>query len=264
MTLRRITHLLVSLGLGFGLGSWAAGARAAQDVVLYGDDDYPPYSYVEQGQFKGLYVDLLRLAAKAMPGYRIDLQPRPWRRGLAELEKGTSFGLFPPGMKAERTFIAPYSVPLYRETVALFCHPDVMKTARKHFPADFSGLTIGVNAGFLLSQRLIDAAHLGLVTLEPAKGNEANLKKLALKRIACYASDRAAARYSAKLLRGYLAQLDFTLLEALELSGEDTFIAYSANNTPPYKADFIAKMNAALELLRINGEAARIANAYLH
>lgn len=260
MKFRRIAQLVV----GLGLGCWAAGAPAAQNVVLYGDDDYPPYSYVEGGQFKGFYVDLLRLAAKAMPDYQIDLRPRPWKRGLAELEKGYSFGLFPPGLKVERNFIASYSAPLYRETVVLFCHADVMKTPRKNFPADFSGLTIGVNAGFLLSQRLIDAARQGLLVLEAAKGNEANLKKLALKRIACYASDRGAARYSAKLLHTYLEHLDFSLVEAVELSGEDTFIAYSARNTPPYKADFIAKMNAALELLRNNGEAARLANAYLH
>ena len=46
-------------------------AAAQQQVVLYGDDDYPPYSYVERGEFKGIYVDLLKQAAGLLFGEEI-------------------------------------------------------------------------------------------------------------------------------------------------------------------------------------------------
>ncbi|MNW00457.1 hypothetical protein D3C71_1959520 [compost metagenome] len=49
----------------------------------------------------------------------------------------------------------------------------------------------------------------------------------------------------------------------LELSSEATYIAYSARNTPAYKDDFIAQMNAALLALRHSGQQARIEQAYL-
>ena len=239
------------------------GHAAPQTVILYGDDDYAPYSYVENGVFKGMYVDILRLAASAMPDYRVELQPRPWKRGLDALEKGQVFGLFPPGRKTERPYVQPYSTVLYRESVVLFCHDAVMHTPRTRFPADFAGLTIGVNTGFLLSEKLMAPVREGLLRLEAAKGNEANLKKLALRRIDCYASDRGAARHTARQLQGELASYGFALHEVLELSSEATYIAYSARNTPPYKADFIAQMNAALLALRHSGQLARVEHAYL-
>jgi polar amino acid transport system substrate-binding protein len=236
---------------------------APQTVILYGDDDYAPYSYVENGVFKGMYIDILRLAASAMPDYRVELQPRPWKRGLDALEKGQVFGLFPPGRKTERSYVQPYSTVLYHESVVLFCHDAVMRTPRTRFPADFAGLTIGVNTGFLLSEKLMVPAREGLLRLEAAKGNAANLKKLALRRIDCYASDRGAARHTARQLQGELASYGFALHEVLELSSEATYIAYSARNTPAYKADFIAQMNAALLALRHSGQLARVEEAYL-
>ncbi|MBT9501166.1 MAG: transporter substrate-binding domain-containing protein [Burkholderiaceae bacterium] len=254
-------HPLVSCAV---LACLAPGAHAVEKVVLFGDDDYAPYAFVENGEFRGMYVELLGKAAELLkPAYDVELRPRPWKRGLADLESGASLGLFPPGLKRERTYIAPYSVVLYRETVVLFCNPEFMSKSRRQFPDDFTGVTVGVNAGFLLSARLIDAAKAGKIVLSEAKGNEPNLKKLAAKRIDCYASDRGAALYTAKKLG---ADPDFKgtkLVEAVELSGEDTFIGYSIKHNPPYKADFIAKMNAALETIKRNGTAAKIENSYL-
>jgi len=242
----------------------APGARAVEKVVLFGDDDYAPYAFVENGEFKGMYVELLGKAAELLkPAYEVKLQPRPWKRGLADLESGASLGLFPPGLKRERTYISPYSAVLYRETVVLFCNPEVMAKPRRQFPDDFVGLTVGVNAGFLLSARLISAAAAGKIQLSETKGNESNLKKLAAKRIDCYASDRGAALYTAKKLASDPDFKGTKLVEAVELSGEDTFIGYSIKHDVPFKADFIAKMNAALETVKRNGTAARIENSYL-
>jgi len=258
MSISRLRLCVSCLLLGTGVS-----CHAAQVVVLYGDSDYPPYSYVENGKFTGIYVDMLKLAATSLaPQFDVQLRPLPWKRGLAEMENGRAFGLFPPGLKKERTYITSYSLPLYRETVVLFCNDKVMKTRRSKFPHDFVGLTVGVNAGFLLSARLIDASKLGLLRLAPATGT-ANLEKLALGRIDCYASDRGAALYSAKRLRTTRVLRSVVLHEAVELSGEDTFIGYSGGNNPTYKADFIEKMNAAIAALHKSGVSTRTERGYL-
>ncbi len=259
MNVRLLRRSLLLLALGA-----AASAEAVDTVILYGDSDYPPYSYVDNGRFTGIYVDMLTLAAKAMaPQFKVELRPLPWKRGLADMENGRAFGLFPPGLKAERGYISRYSRPLYRETVVLFCNGTVMKRPRTTFPDDFAGLTVGVNAGFLLSARLMNAQKQGLLRLESAGGNDANLKKLARDRIDCYASDRIAALHSAKRLHlaGQLASAQ--LLEAVELSGENTYVGYSAANNPPYKTDFIEKMDAAIDAIRKSGAAQRIEHDYL-
>lgn len=249
--------------IGLGCLGVTVSVNAAEKIVLFGDDDYAPYSYIEDGQFKGIYVTILHEAARRMaPDYAIELQPIPWKRGLAELENGKAFALFPPGLKSERSYIKPYSVALYRETVVLFCSDKIMNRPHANFPDDYAGLTIGVNLGFLLSDRLMQASKQGVVVLDAAKGNETNLKKLARQRIDCYASDRNAAKFSVKRLRSSL-DADFVLQEAVELSGEDTFIAYSSRNNPIYKNDFVSKMNATIDAMKKEGEIKKIESAYL-
>ena len=59
----------------------SAQAGTATPLVIYGDDDYPPYSYVENGQLKGIYTQIVREAVQAMPQYAVQLRPVPWKRG---------------------------------------------------------------------------------------------------------------------------------------------------------------------------------------
>ena len=72
-------RLCLALALAL-LGMLPPVLAAPQTVILYGDDDYAPYSYVENGAFKGMYIDILRQAASRMPGYRLELQPRAVQR----------------------------------------------------------------------------------------------------------------------------------------------------------------------------------------
>ena len=246
------------------VGVPALHAYAAEHVVLYGDADYPPYSYVENGRFQGMYVDILQKAAKLLsPAYEVELIPVPWKRGLNYLETGEGFGLFPPGLKKERTYIQSYSVPLYTEQVVVFCNDRVMKTKPQFFPNDFAGLTMGINAGFLLSDRLMQAVNSGIVKIEAGPSNDSNLRKLSVQRIDCFVSDRGTALYSAKQLRQNDNQFQFIPIEAAALSSEETFIGYSAHAKPPYKADFIKKMDAALNALKSKGEVSKIIKEYL-
>ena len=189
--MRNLAYKSWALSLALSLYASAA-VQAGERVVLYGDENYPPYSFIQDGQFKGIYVEILRRAAEQLqPDYLVELAPISWKRGLLYLEQGTGFGLFPPGIKQERGYIHEYSVPLYQETVVVFCNANVMKTHPKQFPEDFQGLTMGANRGFLLSARLMNAVYSGIVKIEEANGNESNLQKLARERIDCYVSDRA-------------------------------------------------------------------------
>ncbi len=238
-------------------------AKATEKVVLEADDDYAPYSYVEKGQHKGIYVEFLKKAAdKLAPEYEVQLLPVPWKRGLIDLERGDAMALFPPYFNRERAFIQPYSVPLYRETIVLFCNAQAMKSVRKNFPEDFSDLVIGINLGFALGDRMVHAAKAGLIKTEEAKGNDANIKKLNSGRIGCYANDRLSVIHSAKGFHDDPAFKNFKLYEAVELSGENAHIGYSAANHAPYKQDFINKMNTAIEETKKAGVMAKLIADY--
>ncbi|MDP2368006.1 substrate-binding periplasmic protein [Rhodoferax sp.] len=244
-----------------------SGAMATQKVVIEADDDYAPYSYVEEGELKGIYVDVLRIASKKLaPNYEIELQAIPWKRGLKNLETGRSLALLPPYRSKERPYIDHYSVALYRETVALFCNPSDSNRLPRRFPDDFSGLNIGINLGFALGDKMTDAVKGRTFTVAESKGNEDNLWKLQAGLIDCYANDRLAVQYSFgklqdkpkfKQFRGY------RLIEAAELSSEEAFIGYSAASTLGYKTDFIKQMDAALLEIKRSGTINKLVNDYV-
>jgi polar amino acid transport system substrate-binding protein len=244
----------------------AYSANAQQRVVLYGDDDYAPYSFVEGGHFKGIYVDLLRQAARKLaPEYDVLLEPMPWKRGLSALQSGSALALFPPYRVSEREYIEPYSVPLYHETVVLYCTPQVMTSPRLHFPSDYRHLRIGINLGFALANKLVEAGRAGEVLLEEAKGNEANLRKLALGRVDCYANDRLSVLYTVKQLQNspsFVPWRSLKLMEAAELQGQDAFLGYSKFFQASYKQDFIRRMNAALNELGKSGAVDKLVAEY--
>jgi polar amino acid transport system substrate-binding protein len=242
---------------------FAAEVFAVEKIIIEGDDDYAPYSYVENGRYKGIYVDFLKLVAEKMaPEYLLELQPVPWKRGLKGIENGSSFALFPPYANKDRHYIQAYSVPLYRERVVLFCREDRISSVRKEFPKDFSGLLIGVNLGFTLGEKMLAAVKTGVLSVDEAKGNDTNIKKLLTGRISCYANDRLSVIYSLKKSKYVLLSSKVKLIEIAEISEEKAFIAYSNEYKWSKKEDFILKMNATIEELKKTGVIEKIINEY--
>ena len=181
----------------------SAQAGTATPLVIYGDDDYPPYSYVENGQLKGIYTEIVREATQAMPQYAVQLRPVPWKRGLLMLQTGEAFALYPPySWRSERPYVR-YSVPLLMEQLVVLCNQDVLaKRALRQWPADYGGLHIGVNAGFLPGDAALMAAlRAEKIVLDPAKGTRTNLLKLMRGRIDCYVSDRLSAQWELQRIR---------------------------------------------------------------
>lgn len=39
---------------------WVSYADSKTTVIVYGDDDYPPYSYTENGKITGIYTVILK------------------------------------------------------------------------------------------------------------------------------------------------------------------------------------------------------------
>lgn len=123
----------------------------ARRVIIYGEATYKPYSWGEDGEFKGLYIDILQRAFQQMKGYQVTLKPIPWERGLHLLEIGKGFALFAPYYHpTRRPYMSPYSFPLFIEKTILVCNKNVDSKRRERWPDDYMGLTIGQSSGYLL------------------------------------------------------------------------------------------------------------------
>ena len=242
------------------------------EVVVYADEGYAPYSYRENNEMKGLYTQILSVAFSRIPGYRVHIKAVPWKRGLAVLENGTGFALYPPYFHIEsRPYIWPYSLPILDEKVVLFCGQEVMaQSTRTRWPEDYYGLTIGNNSGFLLGgEAFWQAVKEQKIFLEEAKSNEQNLIKLGLKRIDCYMNDRLSILIELNRLKRS-GKYDYggrhtELVEGATISIEQGFLGFSAKGDErfPFKDDFVKKFDQVIYQMRQQGELEKIIQSFV-
>lgn len=244
----------------------AALARngAAASLLIYADDGYPPYTYVEQGRLTGIYTGIVQRALQAMPQYQVELRAVPWQRGISLLQAGKIFAMYPPyAMRAERPDVI-YSVPLMTEHVIVFCNSDVAarrKLAR--WPDDYRGLRIGLNTGFLVADAgFIMARQAGAFVMDTAKGTRTNLLKLMRGRIDCYINDRLSTQWEWQRLQreGQVGPGMLALQEMTQLADQHVYLAYSRKyvQADPFRDDFMRQFNAAVLHLQQTGEVQRL------
>lgn len=254
---------------GLAGASFFVKASEPIKVTIVADDSYPPYSYIESGELKGIYVDILKAAAQRLAkDYQIELVAMPWKRGLLSLEKSEHFAIIPPYKhKTKRPYIWPYSQALLSETVVVFCHKDIALLDAITSQSNKHTLQIGVNAGFLiLNDELKDARAKGKLRIWENKDTSANIMKLIYKRIDCYVNDRMSTLWQLTQLQKHNIDLSFQDIQEKYVVMEQTaHIGYvkEAENAYPYKADFIEKMDEALVQVRNSGILDSIVDKYL-
>lgn len=234
-------------------------------VEILGDNDYVPYSYEQDGEPKGIYVDILNRVFEEVRGFEVTIRMLPWKRGLALVARGDSFAIFPPYyFPEERPFLHPYSQPLLLEQVAIFCHEGVMDKPRTNWPADFYQLRIGNNQGFLTpGAAFFGAVNAGLIDLNEVTDTNTGLRMLLHGRIDCFVNDRRAILWELQSLRqsgSYQTQLG-AVHEAASGDGHWAYIGYTNKQLDryPFKNEFVRQVNAIIERMHETGEIDRIA-----
>jgi len=120
----------------------------SEDIVIYFDSGYSPYSYFEDGQLSGIYVDVMKEAVDQISEYKVVFVPISWKRGLELLEKGKIFALVPPYKRITDRPWMDYTVKILDEELVIVSIVDKELKDRKDWPEDFKDLKIGINSGF--------------------------------------------------------------------------------------------------------------------
>lgn len=223
-------------------------------VEILADDDYPPYSYVENGEVKGIYVDLVTEASKLLvPAYEVKIVALPWKRALKQIENGERFAILPPYHHAElRPYIFPYSVPMAQEDVVVYCRKDIdfnkvfIDSIRLPEP-----LLLGINSGYiLLNDKYNKAIKNNNLMVVENKSTEANVVKLTMGRIDCYINDRLSIEHGLVLLNDKESSFNMSnFIQVDHISSQSAHIGYTnvKEYKYPYKYDFVVRMNEALK-----------------
>jgi len=259
--------LMILVGCAIHAKSWAS---APIDVVILCDAGYPPYSYSEEDEAKGLYTDILRKAFTRMPEYNVQIRPVPWARGLAEVASGRAFALYPPYYRPIARPWMDYSRPILMEKVVVFVRAELARIRSvEHFPFGYSGLRIGMNRGFMSidDQDYQSMLATGALKQSYANDNRSNLAKLYHGRIDAYINDRLSVQWELEQMQreGVFAQNDLNwLVEGPWLSGEAGYLGYTRLNASayPYKPQFMQRLDKVLTELERDGSIERLTKNY--
>jgi polar amino acid transport system substrate-binding protein len=259
--------LMVLLGCTLHAISWASPPI---EVTILCDAGYPPYSYAEGDQAKGLYNDILRVAFARMPEYRVHMRPVPWARGLAELASGRAFALYPPYHRPGERPWMDYSRPILREKLVVFVRAEVAQALPDEgFPLAYGGLHIGQNRGFIniLGQNYQLMLARGELQQVYGKDNRTSLAMLYRGRLDAYINDRRAVLWELERMHSDGVFDDKGLnwiVEGPWLTGEAGHLGYTRLNPRayPYKEDFKKRLDAILADLEREGVIYRIVSRY--
>jgi len=245
-------------------------AAPVQKVTILADDSYPPYSYVENNKLKGIYIDIIKAAAQLIEQkYKVKVTAIPWKRGLLELREGTSLALLPPYKHIEkRSYIWPYSVPIMKESVVVFCQKgiDIFEYFKPQTINNNAALVMGMNAGYLiLDKKLEQAKKQKNIVISENKSTYSNIMKLYHKRLDCYLNDKLSTLWEFSEMKKD-KNINFNhIKEVLLVMTETAHIGYTNNPTHKFlfKDDFILRMDQALSIVISSNEYQKIINKYV-
>lgn len=238
------------------------------EVIIYGDENYPPYSYVEDGELKGIYTDIIKEASKRVEGYNIELKSIPWKRGVNFLETGNAFALYPPYFRPSERPWMDYSIPILDEVLVIITSDHIID-AGSDWVSILKTLKIGKNRGFASLSYLEDfgIVKVDKLRIEEASSTRMNLLKLGTGRIDAYINDKISMLWTLKKLKSNGEyRPDYLKLKIWkEISSEYGHIGYTQKNAAGfyYKKDFKDKMDKALGELKETGIIDKIVKNYI-
>lgn len=244
---------------------FATPALSSTDVIIYGDDAYPPYAFTEGGEMAGIYTEVLTEIFTKMPDYSISLEGTPWQRGLAQIERGQIFALYPPYARPQQRPFMEYNLPILDEKLVVVCQADVLSSPRPQWPDDYTGLIIGNNSGFAAGGDAFKAAvAAGEIKLDETKGTENNLLKLIAGRTDCYMNDGLSIQWELKKLENAGQYDGVSIVEGATISQEQGYLGFVTDGSNfAFKDDFKNQYLTILQELKDTGEIDKIVQEYI-
>ena len=159
---RSLFLLAVLAGVLLAAGCLSTQEPATGDEVnntsdlSYLTEQLPPYNYQENGTAQGISIELLEAITERM-GQKVSREQVrfvPWADGYQTALAGNRTVLFSTARTPERESSFKWAGPIVTHSEVLFARYDREATIRN--PADLKGYRIGVIAGDIATQRLLD------------------------------------------------------------------------------------------------------------
>lgn len=262
-------------------------------LVIAGDSNHPPYSYVEDGVNKGIYVDIITSALGEMEPYSYTIKLFPWKRALSVAQSGRVQALFPPHYFPEkRPYLSHYSKPILKEYVSVYCHQDALSRKGIHlaqnsseqqiiqWPEQLFGANFAISRGVKMGgSDFWQAVDDGKIAIIETNGVKDAIRMMLAKRVDCHIndqvtvewhlnhfSDRYAADSHASSLSTSTSHLQPNpelIKHYLTVSTSAGYLAISDKWDSTQAEQFLDHFNKALDHLYQSGEVERIIKRYM-
>lgn len=163
--------------------SWlVVGGACADDIAIFSGDGSPPKMYLQDGQSKGILVDIMSYADEKMPLHRLQVGLYPWARAYLQSSAGRG-GIMGLSWSQRRDDLFDYSAPLFIDEVVIVVRKDQV------FPfktlSDLKGKRVGMVRGASFGEDFQRALDANLFKVDGDSGAQQRLSKLMLGRIDC-------------------------------------------------------------------------------
>ena len=234
--------LIIALLSGMTVVQAQAQAQVPAQVLLYGDDNYPPVIYQQGSETHGVLADLLRFVARDIR-LPITLELYPWKRAYSLAAQGKA-GIIGVSWNEERAQQFDYSDPIYRDDINVV----VMKGREFAFarPQDLAGKRVGGQIGASYGNEADLALARADVVLERDTDQRARLRKLRAGRIDCALIGNGAEGFRQLISSDPELQAradDFVVLP-VPLARDTLFLAFAKSQR---MQPFLAQFNASLK-----------------
>ncbi len=231
---------------------------ADQTLNLVAHEKFPPFTWSENGQAKGIDVDITKELCRRIE-VQCNIEFVPFKRVLLYIKQGKADGGLSPFKTPTREEFAYFlEYPVHYSTYNIF----VKKGHKFQFQKieDLYGKRIGKNRSFTLSNEFNDATAFGKIQIEVVDETKQNIGKLIMESIDGMVSNQAETLLLIKK-RGLSNKIEY--LPRPVQKPRAAYLAVSKSANIPDKMQLIDKMNQALKAMYDDGTIEQINDKYL-
>lgn len=247
------------LALALAITLFASPAFAEEPPLFLFNEDFAPYSMINNGRPAGIDVDILTEAAKRA-GIAFNMEFKPWDQALTMLEKGdcaAAVGLF---RTPEREQIGMFmdGAPIHTSDYVLFTKVG-SKLAFNTYK-DLSGKIIGRVAGTNLGPDFTQALDANMLEIKEYKDLAAALMGLLKGEINAFAGN-IDVTYHRLTQMGMTSTIVY--LPKKIVSQKPAYVVFSRASSTPEKEALLTKLERAIDSMHKDGTYNKIARHYL-
>ncbi len=224
-----------------------ASADVHPTVIVAGDENYPPYEFVDKnGAYKGFNIDVMKALSDEL-GVRVEIRPMPWQDALEALEAGKVDAIQGMTRSASREEKFSFTNALLQNAQVIFVRQGTDNIVELH---DLKGSTIAIQSGDI-SEELVE--RIPEVQVIIYSNQEQAIRALLDGTVDAFVGNRLTGLYILQSLKQF---------DKIKIVGEPLYITEYCAATQKGNEVLLGLLNTGLGKLKQNGEYDRIYNKW--